>query len=155
MESVSSNTSRQRHQLPRSMRSLSQPVVYSPSLRKFAAKPTLVELRCLLAKDVALPTRLAPISNRLWIKFYQCGICRELSHRLHQMLLLLVLRWPLLQKFLPTIRKRGQLAALLDRVQIESGGELSTSAPALLVRQLRAYQDEMPRLTVTHSAAVL
>jgi hypothetical protein len=40
-------------------------------------------------------------------------------------------------------------------VQIESGGELSTSAPALLVRQLRAYQDEMPRLTVTHSAAVL
>jgi hypothetical protein len=71
------------------------------------------------------------------------------------MLIRAALRWPKLETHLQSVRRLAALRALTDAAQIESCGELSTSEPAALVRRLKAYRDEMPRLTVIHSAAVL
>ena len=66
-------------------------------------------------------------------------------------MLRLAVRFPVLETLLPSIRRHGQWASLLDRAQIESGGEVSVSAPSALARHLKAYRDEMPRLTVLAS----
>ena len=82
-------------------------------------------------------------------------MCREWSGHLGNLLLRSAVRWPMLETLFPSIRRRGQWASLLDRAEIESGAELSTSEPEILARRLKAYRDEMPRLTVIHSAAAL
>ena len=71
------------------------------------------------------------------------------------MKLRLAVRLPILQILFVSIQRRGQEAALFDRARFEAFGEVLTSEPAVLCRQLRSYRNEMPRLTVIRQAAVL
>ena len=153
MESVSSNTS----QAPRRPLPLSNPIIHSASLHRFACKLTFAEARQIFSADQVQKHEPAPTSPFPLLKFLQCEICPNLALRLglDKMLIRAALRWPKLETHLPSVRRLAALRALTDQAQIESGGELSTSAPAALVRRLKAYRDEMPRLTVIHSAAVL
>src|ERR1035437_9873055 len=138
MENISSNTS----QSPRRLPPLSHPIVHSASFQRHVAILTCKQARRSLAGALARPHVPATTWQTLRAKFYRCDVCREWYLRLGNRVLRSAVRWPVLQTLLPSIRKRGQWGALLDRAQIESGGELSTSAPAALVRRLKAYRDE-------------
>ena len=133
------------HQKPHSISSL---VCYSPSIQKYAYRMTSEESRQSLEQALARPRKPDSTWQRLRARFYRCDVCREQSARLGNLLLRLAVRWPLLQTLLPSIRKTGQLDALIDRFEIESGGVLSTSAPALLVMRLKSYRDEWSRIVV-------
>jgi hypothetical protein len=145
MEYISSKA----NQLPHRQQPLLNPIVHSASLRKSVAILTCEEARRQFLEAADRQHGPMTIWHRLRAAFYLCDVCREWSARLGNLLLRLAVRWPRLEILLPSVRKTGQLAALLDRVEIESGGALSTSAPSLLVRRLKAYREEVQKLIVT------
>ncbi len=155
MGNVSLDTNQLQPQLPRSMRSLSKPIVYSPSLRLYASKLTLEELREQLSKVRQVPNRPETIANRLWVKFYQYGVYREFALCLQSVRLRLVLHLPILLTLFPSIRRLAQEVALHDRLSVESGEGLQSSEQMSLIRQFRSYREEFPRLTVFNQPAVL
>jgi hypothetical protein len=155
MESVSSKTS----QLSRRRQPLLYPKVHSASLGITLTKMTPDAARQLFSADSVQQRRP---SLKFLIQIRKCyllyiypKLIRHLQQGINLQLVRAAVRWPMLERFLPSIRNRAAWDALSDRVRIESGEGLSTSPLDLLVRQLRAYHEEMPRLTVIHSAAVL
>lgn len=136
---------------PSRMRSLSNPTVRSASLQKSVVLLTSEELRASLA--AARPPQPWSIWQALRAGFWRSSICRGLARGLQCATLQSALRWPRLQTLLPSVRRRVRWAALLDRALVESGGVLSTAAPAAAVRRLKSYREEWDRLEVIPAAA--
>lgn len=104
----------------------------------------------LLAEDRAQPKQIQPKLNHLLVKFCECGVYQAFHLRFENVKLQLALRLPMLEILFRSIRRLGQEVAVSDRLDIESGEDVSTSVPMSLARRLRAYRDELPRLTVFH-----
>lgn len=146
---TSPQTNRPEIPLPHTLRLLKTPIVFSPSTGQHVARLSGAALRELLAR-AREQHKPAPIKHRLLVIFYGFGVFRALALRLENALLRLARRHTVVETLLPSIRKRGQEAAALDRLDIESGEGLLSSAPAILVRGLRSYQKEWPLLVVIH-----
>ena len=139
--------------VPSHMRSLSGPIVHSVSLQKFCAKVTSAELRQSLAEARARPPQPWSIRQALRDGWQRCSIAQALVLHLRSATLRSALRWPGLEALIPTVRRRGQMAALFDRVQIESGGVLSASDPVAAVRRLKSYREEWDQIVVWRQPA--
>jgi hypothetical protein len=150
MTQTSSSATNQGH--PR-VQPLSNPIVHSESLRMLASILTCEEAQQIRATAQGRPRQQLSIWRDRWE-----GFCRFCDYRLlnlfpHKALCRLIVRWPKLEALVPSIRRHGRLAALVDRAQIESGGELSASEPAILARRLASYKEEWPRLRVISQAS--
>ena len=151
---ITANTFSVRSQAPLRMQPLSNPILHSASLQRFACRLTYDEARRLLAEDRVRPKRRLPVSTRLWAKCCQYSICRKLALHLRQNVFRLAVRWPTLQTHLPSIQRLAREAALVYRAKVESGEVLSLSDSASLVCQLEAYRDEWSKIVVLSNADI-
>jgi hypothetical protein len=129
---------------------LSGLVCYSPSIQKYFYRMTSEESQASLESALARPRQPDSIWQILRAKYWQSDICRGSHLYLRRQILRLAVRWSILEVLIPSIRRRGQEDALIDRFQVETepSSRHQFSVCGSLVERLQSYRDEWSRIVV-------